>query len=164
MQSYRHDFTIVSREKEWNLKCFHSFREQWLFSFHSFREWKVKWKCLEIEIKKWNLKMPRDRDQEVKFPKKNRETRLGPLPPGEVADGTFPIIFWECVSTFLLDAKTISFNIILWITLQCSPCRGYVSFEVDAVSLLVQPDSESGAPPLVQFTAFWCIFVCVFAF
>ena len=55
---------------------------------HSFREWKVKWKCLDIEIEseKWNenvsksrsrvkseLKMPRDRDREVKFLENFRE-------------------------------------------------------------------------------------------
>ena len=70
-------FTLFSREKEWNLKC-----------FHLFREWKVKWKCLEIEIEneKWNekalksrsrmkseMKMPRDRDREVKFQNNSRE-------------------------------------------------------------------------------------------
>ena len=70
-------FTLFSREKEWNLKC-----------FHLFREWKVKWECLEIEIEneKWNekalksrsrvkseMKMPRDRDREVKFQNNSRE-------------------------------------------------------------------------------------------
>ena len=70
-------FTLFSREKEWNLKC-----------FHLFREWKVKWECLEIEIEneKWNekalksrsrvkseMKMPRDRDREVKFLENSRE-------------------------------------------------------------------------------------------
>ena len=41
-------------KKEWNLKC-----------FHSFREWKVKWKCLEIEIEseKWNENAPRSRSR-----------------------------------------------------------------------------------------------------
>ena len=70
-------FTLFSGEKEWNLKC-----------FHLFREWKVKWECLEIEIEneKWNekalksrsrvkseMKMPRDRDREVKFQNNSRE-------------------------------------------------------------------------------------------
>ena len=55
---------------------------------HSFLEWKVNWKCLDIEIEseKWNenvsksrsrvkseLKMPRDRDREVKFLENFRE-------------------------------------------------------------------------------------------
>ena len=36
-----------------------------LFSFHSFREWKVKSKCLEIEIEseKWNENAPRSRSR-----------------------------------------------------------------------------------------------------
>ena len=55
-------------KKEWNLKCFHSFREmksESFFSFHSFREWKVKWKSLEIEIEseKWNENAPRSRSR-----------------------------------------------------------------------------------------------------
>ena len=63
--------SLISRSEKWNENL-----------VHSFREWKVKWKCLDIEIEseKWNenvsksrsrvkseLKMPRDRDQEVKF-------------------------------------------------------------------------------------------------
>ena len=41
-------------KKEWNLKC-----------FHSFREWKVKSKCLEIEIEseKWNENASRSRSR-----------------------------------------------------------------------------------------------------
>ena len=40
--------------------------EKWiLFSFHSFREWKVKWKCIEIEIEneKWNENASRSRSR-----------------------------------------------------------------------------------------------------
>ena len=40
--------------------------EKWiLFSFHSFREWKVKWKCLKIEIEneKWNENASRSRSE-----------------------------------------------------------------------------------------------------
>ena len=69
--------SLISRSEKWNENL-----------VHSFREWKVKWKCLDIEIEseKWNenvsksrsrvkseLKMPQDRDQEVKFPKKSRK-------------------------------------------------------------------------------------------
>ena len=83
IRSYMHNFTFFSREKEWNLKCFHSFWElksEFCFPFTHFenekwnenalrsrmksemkkpqnrdREWKVKWNCLEIEIEKWNF-------------------------------------------------------------------------------------------------------------
>ena len=66
-----------SRSEKWNKNV-----------AHQFREWKVKWKCLDIEIEseKWNenvsrsrprvkseMKMPRDRDQEVKCQKNSRE-------------------------------------------------------------------------------------------
>ena len=69
--------SLISRSEKWNENL-----------VHSFREWKVKWKCLDIEIEseKWNenvsksrsrvkseLKMPRDRDQEVKFLENFRE-------------------------------------------------------------------------------------------
>ena len=40
--------------------------EKWTFiSFHSFREWKVKWKCIEIEIEneKWNENASRSRSR-----------------------------------------------------------------------------------------------------
>ena len=69
--------SLISRSEKWNENL-----------VHSFREWKVKWKCLDIEIEseKWNenvsksrsrvkseLKMPRDRDREVKFLENFRE-------------------------------------------------------------------------------------------
>ena len=70
-------FTFCSRSEKWNENL-----------IHSFREWKVKYKCLEIEIEseKWNenalrsrsrvkseMKMPRDREREVKFLENSRE-------------------------------------------------------------------------------------------
>ena len=44
--------SLFSRNEKWNY-----------FSFHSFREWKVKWKCLKIEIEneKWNENASRSR-------------------------------------------------------------------------------------------------------
>ena len=57
-------------KKEWNLKCFHSFREmksEIKMPWNRDREWKVKWKCPEIEIEKWNWK---------KILENSRETRL----------------------------------------------------------------------------------------
>ena len=69
--------SLISRSEKWNKKL-----------VHQFREWKVKWKCLDIEIEseKWNenvsrsrprvkseMKMPRDRDREVKFLENSRE-------------------------------------------------------------------------------------------
>ena len=83
-----HSFFSRKRVKSERLSLF-SRNEKWnYFSFHSFREWKVKWKCLEIEIEneKWNekalksrsrvkseMKMPRDRDREVIFQNNSRE-------------------------------------------------------------------------------------------
>ena len=70
-------FTFCSRSEKWNENL-----------IHSFREWKVKYKCLEFEIEneKWNenalrsrsrvkseMKMPRDREREVKFLENSRE-------------------------------------------------------------------------------------------
>ena len=62
-----HSFFSRKRVKSEMLSLF-SRNEKWIcFSFHSFREWKVKWKCLEIEIESESeMKMPRDRDREVK--------------------------------------------------------------------------------------------------
>ena len=62
-----HSFFSRKRVKSEMLSLF-SRNEKWIcFSFHSFREWKVKWKCLEIEIEKWNRK---------KILENSRETRL----------------------------------------------------------------------------------------
>ena len=77
MQSYMHNFTLFSREKEWNLKCFHSFREmksEIIFPFtHSENE---KWNENALRSRsrmKSEMKMPRDRDWEVKYQKNSRE-------------------------------------------------------------------------------------------
>ena len=61
-------FTLFSREKRVKFEMLSLFprNEKWfLFSFHSFREWKVKSKCLEIEIEseKWNENAPRSRSR-----------------------------------------------------------------------------------------------------
>ena len=77
MQSYMHNFTLFSREKEWNLKCFHSFQEmksEIIFPFtHSENE---KWNENALRSRsrmKSEMKMPRDRDWEVKYQKNSRE-------------------------------------------------------------------------------------------
>ena len=77
MQSYMHNFTLFSREKEWNLKCFHSFREmksEIIFPFtHSENE---KWNENALRSRsrmKSEMKMPRDRDWEVKCQQNSRE-------------------------------------------------------------------------------------------
>ena len=60
-----HSFFSRKRVKSEMLSLF-SRNEKWIcFSFHSFREWKVKWKCLEIEIEseKWNENAPRSRSR-----------------------------------------------------------------------------------------------------
>ena len=50
-------FTLFREVKvKKNLFHFFSRNEKWNENpVHSFREWKVKWKCLEIEIEKWNF-------------------------------------------------------------------------------------------------------------
>ena len=77
MQSYMHNFTLFSREKEWNLKCFHSFREmksEIIFPFtHSENE---KWNENALRSRsrmKSEMEMPRDRDREVKCSKNSRD-------------------------------------------------------------------------------------------
>ena len=102
IQSYMHNFTLFSREKEWYVKWFHSFQElksEFSFPFTHFenekwnenalrsrsrmksemkipkdrdREWKVKWKCLEIE--KWNF--PRILEKFLRI-KKSRHFKMG---------------------------------------------------------------------------------------
>ena len=64
--------------------------EKWiLFSFHSFREWKVKWKCIEIEIEneKWNENASRSRSEISKkisriLEKRDSRRLLGGSPNG----------------------------------------------------------------------------------
>ena len=72
-----HNFTLFSREKEWKLKWFHSFREmksEIIFPFtHSENE---KWNENALRSRsrmKSEMKMPRDRDWEVKYQKNSRE-------------------------------------------------------------------------------------------
>ena len=60
-----HSFFSRKRVKSVMLSLF-SRNEKWIcFSFHSFWEWKVKWKCLEIEIEseKWNENASRSRSR-----------------------------------------------------------------------------------------------------
>ena len=77
MQSYMHNFTLFSREKEWNLKCFHSFRElksEFCFPFTHFENEKWNENALISRSRvKSEMKMPRDRDREVKFLENSRE-------------------------------------------------------------------------------------------
>ena len=94
-------FTFCSRSEKWNENL-----------IHSFREWKVKCKSLEIEIEseKWNenalrsrsrvkseMKMPRDRDREVKFLENSREILENP---------EFFLIYPLCVFKCLLKLHT----------------------------------------------------------
>ena len=71
MTKYKvHNFTPFSREKEWNLKCFHSFREmksEFVFPFTHFESEKWNENALKSRSRvKSEMKMPRDRDREVK--------------------------------------------------------------------------------------------------
>ena len=75
IRSYMHNFTLFSREKEWNLKCFHSFRElksEFCFPFTHFENEKWNENALRSRMKS-EMKMPRDRDQEVKCQQNSRE-------------------------------------------------------------------------------------------
>ena len=75
-----HNFTLFSREKrvKFEMLSLFSRNEKWNdFWFHSFREVKVKLKCLEIEIEKWNCKI---------ILENSRETRLSQV------TGTFPTV------------------------------------------------------------------------
>ena len=71
------NFTLFSREKEWNLKCFHSFREmksEFSFPFTLFENEKWNENALRSRSRmKSEMKMPRDRDREVKFLENSRE-------------------------------------------------------------------------------------------
>ena len=81
------EWILEVREVKWKSGSLISRSEKWNENLvHSFRPWKVKWKCLDIESEKWNenvsksrsrvkseLKMPRDRDQEVNFLENFRE-------------------------------------------------------------------------------------------
>ena len=77
IKSYMHNFTLFSREKEWNLICFHFFREmksEKIFPFILFEKWKVKWFFVSLFSRSESeIRIPRDRDREVKFQKKSRE-------------------------------------------------------------------------------------------
>ena len=77
MQSVIHNFTLFFREKEWNLKCFHSFREmksEFSFPFTLFENEKWNENALRSRSRmKSEMKMPRDRDREVKFLENSRE-------------------------------------------------------------------------------------------
>ena len=61
-----HNFTLFSREKEWNLKCFHSFWElksEFCFPFTHFENEKWNENALRSRSRmKSEMKMPRDRE------------------------------------------------------------------------------------------------------
>ena len=77
IQSNMHNFTLFSREIEWNLKCFHFFREmksETNIPFTLFEKWKVKWFFVSLFLRSESeIEIPRDRDREVKFQKNSRE-------------------------------------------------------------------------------------------
>ena len=77
MRSYMQNFTLFSREKEWNLKCLHSFRElksELSFPFTHFENEKWNENALRSRSRmKSKIKMPRDRDREVKSQQNSRE-------------------------------------------------------------------------------------------
>ena len=67
-------------KKEWNLNCFHFFREmksEIIFLFTLFEKWKVNWFLISLFSRSESeIEKPRDRDREVKYEKNSRETRL----------------------------------------------------------------------------------------
>ena len=67
---YMHNFTLFSREKrvKFEMLSLFSRNEKWNdFWFHFFREVKVKLKCLEIEIEKWNCKIILENSRETRL-------------------------------------------------------------------------------------------------
>ena len=85
--------SFFSRKKEWNLNCFHFFREmksEIIFIFTLFEKWKVNWFLISLFSRSESeIKMPRDQDREVKLQNNSRETRLS-----QVTDnGTFYWLF-----------------------------------------------------------------------
>ena len=77
MQIYMHNFTLFSREKEWNLKLFHSFQElksEFCFPFTHFENEKWNENALRSRSRmKSEKKMRRDRDREMKCQQNSRE-------------------------------------------------------------------------------------------
>ena len=68
---------FFSRKKEWNLNCFHFFREmksEIIFLFTLFEKWKVNWFLISLFSRSESeIEKPRDRDREVKYEKNSRE-------------------------------------------------------------------------------------------
>ena len=64
-------------KKEWNLNCFHFFREmksEIIFLFTLFEKWKVNWFLISLFSRSESeIEKPRDRDREVKYEKNSRE-------------------------------------------------------------------------------------------
>ena len=71
-----HSFFSRKRVKSEMLSLFLRIEKWILFSFHSFREWKVKWKCLEIENEKWNENASRSRSRSEMSTKFSRNETL----------------------------------------------------------------------------------------
>ena len=106
IQSNMHNFTLFSREIEWNLKCFHFFREmksETNIPFTLFEKWKVKWFFVSLFSRSESeIEIPRDRDREVKFQKKSREFSrnetlagywFGPTPSDQDCVGNWRSVF-----------------------------------------------------------------------
>ena len=101
IQSNMHNFTLFSREIEWNLKCFHFFREmksETNIPFTLFEKWKVKWFFVSLFSRSESeIEIPRDRDREVKFQKKSREFSRNETLAGYCKGGRRPLRwFWNC--------------------------------------------------------------------
>ena len=64
-------------KKEWNLNCFHFFREmksEIIFLFTLFEKWKVNWFLISLFSRSESeIEKPRDRDREVKYEKNSPE-------------------------------------------------------------------------------------------
>ena len=99
---YVHNFTLFSREKrvKFEMLSLFSRNEKWNdFWFHFFREVKVKLKCFEIEIEKWNCKI---------ILENSRETRLSQV---TVLSGN---LYYRPPKKFeILHLKTFKWKIIL---------------------------------------------------
>ena len=83
-------FTLFSREKRVKfemLSLFPRVKSEMKMPWNRDREWKVKWKCPEIEIEKWNWK---------KILENSRETRLSQgTVPNQDMRGPFFLVFFR---------------------------------------------------------------------
>ena len=141
-----HNFTLFSREIEWNLKCFHFFREmksETNIPFTLFEKWKVKWFFVSLFSRSESeIEIPRDRDREVKFQNNSREFSRNETLAGywrtpqkkaillKKANRKWSIYFYFCV-------------LILWSNRRSAIHRGRVWFSQVSVYFAIKMSNSS---------------------